>query len=272
MATTQQDRALAFRALHDPAAPLRLLNAWDAGSAKVLAAAGAPALGTTSAGVAFALGLPDGERLTRDAMLAAVAAIASAVEVPVSADLEAGYDDARETVTRALAAGAVGFNLEDGRADGTLTPLDEQLARVRAARAAVDASDVPAAFLNARTDTVWLGTGDESETVARVRAYAQAGADGVFVPGLKDPNLIARLVTTVRDAGATLNVLAVPGLPPVAGLATLGIARVSTGSGPARAALSTLHAAATELLTAGTYGAATAGTLSWADLNAMMAG
>jgi 2-methylisocitrate lyase-like PEP mutase family enzyme len=201
-----------------------------------------------------------------------VAAVASAVEIPVSADLEAGYDDAEATVTRALAAGAVGFNLEDGRADGTLTPLDEQLTRVRAARAAVDASSVPAAFLNARTDTIWLGTGDESETIARIRAYAQAGADGIFIPGLEDPALISRLVTTARGAGATLNLLAIPGLPPIADLTTLGIARISTGSGPARAALSTLHTAATELLTHGTYGAATSGSLSWADLNAMMAG
>jgi 2-methylisocitrate lyase-like PEP mutase family enzyme len=272
MAPTQQDRALAFRALHDPAAPLRLLNAWDAGSAKVLAAAGAPALGTTSAGIAFALGRPDGEDLTRDAMLAAVGVIAGAASVPVSADLEAGYDDAGATVALALAAGAVGFNLEDGRADGTLTALEEQVARVRAARAAIDASAVPAAFLNARTDTLWLGTDpDRDATAARIRAYAEAGADGLFVPGLEDPGLIPHLVAIAHDAGATLNVLATPGLPPVSDLATLGVARVSTGSGLARAALSALHAAATELLADGTYGAATAGSLSWAEVNAMMA-
>jgi len=178
----QHDRALAFRALHDrDAPPLRLLNAWDAGSAKVLVAAGAPALGTTSAGIAFALGLPDGERLTRDAMLAAVRAIATAVTVPVSADLEAGYadepDGVAETVRLALDAGAVGFNLEDGRVDGSLTPVAEHAARVRAAADAVRAAGIPA-FINARTDAVWLRAGDEAETIARLRAYAEAGADG----------------------------------------------------------------------------------------------
>jgi 2-methylisocitrate lyase-like PEP mutase family enzyme len=269
---TQHERAVAFRALHDPAAPLRLLNAWDAGSAKVLAAAGAPALGTTSAGVAFALGRADGEQLSREEMLGAVRAIARAVDVPVTADLEAGFSAAPEgtgeTVALAIAAGAVGFNLEDGRADGTLAPVDEQVGRLRSAVTAVAASGVPA-FVNARTDTAWLGGGDEDETVARIRAYAAAGADGIFVPGAKDPALLTRLASAARAAGASLNVLAVPGLPPVADLATLGIARVSTGSGPARAALAAARTAATELLGPGTYTATTSG-LPYADLNTTM--
>lgn len=271
---TQHDRAVAFRALHDPAAPLRLLNAWDAGSAKVLAAAGAPALGTTSAGVAFALGRADGEQLTRAEMLTAVSAIAAAVDVPVSADLEAGFsvepDGVGETVALALAGGAVGFNLEDGRADGTLVALDEQLARLRAARAAVAAAGLPA-FVNARTDAVWLGAGGEDEAVARVRAYAEAGADGVFVPGAKDPALLARLVSVAGGAGASLNVLAMRGLPAVRSLGGLGVARVSTGSGPARAALGAARAAAVELLVDGTY-EATVGGVGYAELNAMMVG
>jgi len=271
MAADRHARALAFRALHDrDTEPLRLLNAWDAGSAKVLAAAGAPALGTTSAGVAFALGLPDGERLGRAAMLAAVRAIAGAVAIPVSADLEAGYADdpagVAETVRLALEAGAVGFNLEDGRVDGTLTPVEEQVERVRAAVAAVRESGVPA-FVNARTDAVWLRAGDETETVARLRAYVDAGADGVFVPGATDRDLLGRLV---RATSAPLNVLAGPALPSVSELAALGVARVSVGSGPARAALSAAHAAAAELLGAGTYGAATGGALSYADVNRIM--
>lgn len=259
-------RAATFRALHSPAAPLRLLNAWDAGSAKVMAAAGAPALGTTSAGVAFALGLPDGERLTRDAMLRAVAAIAGAVDVPVTADLEAGYGDVAGTVRSALDAGAVGFNLEDGRADGTLTPLDEQLDRLAAAHDAVGATG---AYVNARTDAIWLGL-ERADAVTRARAYAEAGADGVFVPGAKDPDLLRALVAAVAGFDATVNVLAVPGVPPVAELVSIGVARVSTGSGPARAALSAAHAAARELLDGGTYGAATAATLGYAEVNAMM--
>ena len=138
----QEERARVFRALHGrEGEPLRLLNAWDAGSAKVLVAAGAPALGTTSAGVAFALGLPDGEQLGRDAMLEAVRVISSAVPVPVSADLEAGYapDPAgvAETVRLAIEAGAVGLNIEDSRSDGTLAPVEDQAARVAAAVGAV---------------------------------------------------------------------------------------------------------------------------------------
>jgi 2-methylisocitrate lyase-like PEP mutase family enzyme len=262
-------QALAFRALHRADQPLRLLNAWDAGSAKVLAAAGAPALGTTSAGVAFALGLPDGERLSRDGMLAGVRAIADAVAVPVSADLEAGYADTLsgvgETVRLALDAGAVGLNLEDGRGS-SLTPLTEQVARIKAAVEAVRASGVPA-FVNARTDTFWLGAGGEDETVARLRACVEAGADGVFVPGATDPELLGRLA---RATNRPLNVLAAPALPPVHELAGLGVARVSSGSGPARAALSAAYAAARELLDAGTYGAATGSDLSYAEVNRIM--
>ena len=123
------------------------------------------------------------------------------------------------------------------------------------------------AFVNARTDTIWLGAGDEAETVARLRAYVEAGADGVFVPGATDPGLLARLVGAV---GAPLNVLVAPSLPPVGELGALGVARVSAGSGPARAALSTAYAAATELLGAGTYGAIAAGTLSYADVDRIM--
>ncbi len=270
--TDRRERALAFRALHDRDAPvLRLLNAWDAGSAKVLVAAGAPALGTTSAGVAFALGLPDGERLTRDAMLAAVRSIAGAVTVPVSADLEAGYADepagVAETVRLALDAGAVGLNLEDGRADGSLTPVEEHAARVRAAADAVRAAGIPA-FVNARTDTVWLRAGDEAETIARLRAYAEAGADGLFVPGATNPALLRRLVDATP---LPLNVLANPELPTVDILGRLGVARVSSGSGPARLALSAAHVAAQELLgRPGSYGDGSG--LSYNDVNRIMGG
>jgi 2-methylisocitrate lyase-like PEP mutase family enzyme len=265
----QHDRALAFRALHDRGAPpLRLLNAWDAGSAKVLVAAGAPALGTTSAGIAFALGLPDGELLTRDAMLAAVRAIAAAVDVGVSADLEAGYaaspDGVGETVALALDAGAIGVNLEDGRTGGSFAPIEEHAARIRAAVAAVHASGIPA-FVNARTDTLWLGAGDEAETITRLRAYAAAGADGVFVPGATDPDLLARLVAAID---LPLNVLANPALPSVEELAQLGIARISSGSGPARAALSAAYDTARQLLgSPGSYGG---GGLSYAEVNDIM--
>jgi 2-methylisocitrate lyase-like PEP mutase family enzyme len=193
------------------------------------------------------------------------------VDVPVSADIEAGYGDVGGTVMLAIEAGAVGFNLEDGL-DGGLRDLDDQLALLAEACVAVKRSGVPA-FLNARTDGVWLGLpGAEDETVRRVEAYGRAGADGVFVPGAKDRELLRRLAEAASAAGTTINVLAVPGLPPVEELSALGVARVSSGSGPVRAALSAAHAGATELLRDGTYGAATAGDLSYAAVNAIMNG
>jgi 2-methylisocitrate lyase-like PEP mutase family enzyme len=257
-----------FHTLHDAAAPLRLLNAWDAGSAKVLEAAGAPAIGTTSAGVAFSLGLPDGERLTFDAMLRAIDTIASAVAVPVTADLESGYGDPSAAVTRAIDAGAVGFNLEDGRPGGTLRPLASQLELLAAA---IGAASSPGAFVNARTDALWLGVpGALSVAVERATAFAAAGAHGVFIPGASSPADLSALVAAVSGTDTTINVLAVPGLPSVPELSSLGIARVSTGSGPARAALSALDAAARELLDTGTYAAATSGSLTYADLDDLM--
>jgi 2-methylisocitrate lyase-like PEP mutase family enzyme len=257
-----------FRALHSHGSPLRLLNAWDAGSAKVLAAAGAAAIGTTSAGVAWAHGLPDGEQVTLDTTLRTIDAIVSAVTVPVTADLEAGYGDPGETVTRAFDAGAVGFNLEDGIPGGGLRPLDEQLALLAAA---VSAAASAGAFVNARTDGVWIGHPDAlAESCARASAYAAAGVDGVFVPGARDPADLSALVDAVAGTDTTINVLAVPGLPSVSELSTLGVARVSSGSGPARSAYSAAEAAAREVLGSGTYGAATSGSLTYAALNALM--
>src|SRR4051794_9380760 len=253
------DRATRFRALHSTAAPLALVNAWDVGSAKVMAAAGAPAIGTTSAGVSWAHGLPDGERLSRDAMLAVVAAICAAVDVPVTADVEGGYGDVAGTVRLAIAAGAVGFNLEDSHPDGSLWDLGEHLDRLAAARAAIAASGVPA-FLNARVDALWLSLGTDVALV-RARAYAEAGADGIFVPGAVDPEALCALADAA--APAAFNVLALPGLPPLADLGRLGLARVSSGSGPVRTALSLAHRATREALESGTFAVATSGELSY---------
>jgi 2-methylisocitrate lyase-like PEP mutase family enzyme len=260
--------AARFRALHSAASPLRLLNAWDAGSARMLEAAGAEAIGTTSAGVAWAHGLGDGERVTLDTTLRTIDAVAAAVSVPVTADLEAGYGDPGATVRRAIDAGAVGFNLEDGLVGGGLRSLDEQLSLIGAA---VSAAAPTGAFVNARTDGLWLGLRDAlAESRVRAAAYAAAGADGVFVPGAREPADLKALVDAVADTKTTINVLAVPGLPSVSELSALGVARVSSGSGPARAAYSAVEAAAREILDDGTYGAATSGSLSYAALNALM--
>ncbi|WP_328493209.1 isocitrate lyase/phosphoenolpyruvate mutase family protein [Streptomyces sp. NBC_00414] len=217
----------AFAALHhaDAGAPLLLPNAWDHASAAALAAQGFAAIGTTSLGVAAAAGLPDGSAATRDASLALALALGNGPFL-LSVDAEDGFsDDPAEVaeVARELAAvGAVGINLEDGRADGTLVPAGLHAAKIAAVKAAV-----PALFVNARTDTHWLGDGEGHETIRRLDAYRQAGADGVFVPGLSDADRIAGLV---KALDVPLNVLYSPTGPTVPALAELGVRRVSLGS------------------------------------------
>jgi 2-methylisocitrate lyase-like PEP mutase family enzyme len=219
----------------------------------VFEAAGAPAIGTTSAGVAYALGRPDGERLPRAELLEAIRRIAAAVEVPVSADIESGFgatpQAVAETVRAVIDAGAVGINLEDGVPGeaGGLRPLEDQLRRLEAAREAAEATG-SGLFVNARTDTYLARVGAPGERLSiaqeRLRAFVAAGADGVFVPGLADPDAIRALVET---AEVPLNVLASPSMPPVAELEALGVARLSVGSGPMRATLDLCRRIAAEL-------------------------
>ncbi|MCS0599874.1 isocitrate lyase/phosphoenolpyruvate mutase family protein [Streptomyces sp. LP11] len=263
--------ALAFRALHVPGDPLVLPNAWDAGSAAVVAGAGAPAVATTSAGLAWALGAADGDRLDREGALAAVARIAAAVRVPVSADIEAGYAEdpagVADTVRAVLAAGAVGVNIEDAqhRSDAEpLRPVAEQAERIAAARAAADRAGVPL-FVNARVDTFLRGAGGVDLTLERAAAFRAAGADGIFVPGVTDPATVKALVAGVDGP---LNVLVGPGAPSVAELAALGVARVSAGSALAQAAHALARRAARELLERGTYGALADG-YDYGELNAL---
>lgn len=254
--SAQRARAAAFRALHLPGRPLVLYNVWDAGSARAVAAAGAAAIATGSWSVAAAHGYDDGERLPLSLVLGNVARIARVVDLPVSVDLEAGYGDdpagVGASVAAAIAAGAVGANLEDARpADGSLREPDEQAARLAAARAAADRLGVPA-FLNARTD-LFLATARAHHdaalvdaALARAQRYAAAGADGLFVPGLVAPELIARL------AGASplpVNVMASADAPDRATLARLGVARVSHGPAPYRRLLRQLEDDARAALT-----------------------
>ena len=259
----QRSRADHFRRLHTGGI-LVLANAWDAGSARALEVAGCPAIGTTSAGVAWSLGLADGERVGRDEMLAVVRRIAAAVGVPVSADVEAGYGVEPEavaaTVGGAIADGAVGVNLEDAPVDGPdLFETAMQCARLRAARAAANAAGVPA-VLNARTD-VFLRAVGEPETrvgaaVARLKAYRAAGADCLFAPGVGDAATIAALV---RGVNGPLNVMVGPGAPPIAELERLGVARASLGGSLALAVLGLVRRAGEELLGRGSYGALAGG-------------
>ncbi|MFF5180795.1 isocitrate lyase/phosphoenolpyruvate mutase family protein [Micromonospora sp. NPDC000316] len=233
----------AFRALHDAGRagrPLLLPNAWDHASAAALAARGHPAIGTTSLGVAAAAGRPDGTGSTGAETLALARRLAT-LPVLLSVDIEAGFSDDPAAVAGYVAElaglGVVGINLEDGRADGTLAEPECIAEKVAAVKAAV-----PDLFVNARTDTWWLGVDDPlAQTLTRARAYRAAGADGVFVPGIVDPATL-RLLTDRIDA--PLNALYQPGGPGLDELAAAGVARVSTGSLLFRAALSAALAAA----------------------------
>ncbi|KOG29254.1 isocitrate lyase/PEP mutase family protein [Streptomyces resistomycificus] len=272
--STLRHRALAFRSLHVPGRPLVLPNAWDAAGARVIEDAGAAAIATTSAGLAWALGAADGDTLDRDRALAAVAAIAGAVGVPVSADIESGYAkdpaEVADTIRAVLAAGVVGVNIEDAlygeeAGAGPLRPAAEQADRIAAAREAADARGVPL-FVNARIDTFLRGAGGVDLTLERAAAFLAAGADGIFVPGAVDPETVRLLADGVDGP---LNVMAGPGAPPVADLAELGVARVSVGSGIAQAAHALVRRAARELLGAGTYDTLADG-IEYGELNALL--
>lgn len=265
-----------FRALHHQSTPVVLANVWDVASARIVEEAGFEALATTSAGVAWALGYPDGQRISRAEMLAAVARITKAVRVPVTADLEAGYgptpDDAAATVHGAIEAGAVGFNLEDSTEDPAhpLFDIALQTERIAAAREAADAAGIPF-VINARTDVVLNQVGAPEwrlgETLRRLAAYRDAGADCLFAPGVRDAETIA---TLVRELKAPLNVLAIPGIPPVAELARLGVARVSLGGGLMRAALDCTRRLATDLRASGDTSPIASTTLTHADMQKLM--
>ena len=246
------ERAERFHALHVPGDPLILFNVWDPGSAKAVAAAGAAAIATGSWGVAAAFGHADGEDLPRDLAIANLERIAGAVELPVTFDMEGGYGAAPEAVAEtarlAIGAGAVGCNFEDGVVGGEgLHPVARQQERIAALRSA--AGSFPF-FVNARTDLFLHAAPGEhpallGEALERARAYAEAGASGLFVPGLADEAAIGRLCA---ESPLPVNVMVVPALPARARLAELGVARISHGAGPYRRLMKHLTTLATEAL------------------------
>lgn len=253
MSNTRRELADKLRALHE--GTLVLPNAWDAASAALIAGAGAPAIATTSGGVAWSAGRPDGHGLTREEMAELVARIVRVVDVPVTADIEGGYDDVAATVAAVIEAGAVGINLEDSTAPGgPLFDVASQAERVRAARAAATEAGLPGLWINIRTDVYLFGIGEpdgrRDDVLARAAAYAEAGADSLFVPGLVDLETLKGLV---EESPLPVNVMVWPGAPTVAELEAVGVRRISVGTAIAQAAYGVAQRAAKELLEHGTY-------------------
>ncbi|MDQ0468405.1 isocitrate lyase/PEP mutase family protein [Labrys wisconsinensis] len=249
----QEGKAATFRSLHRRAEPFVLFNIWDAGSAKAVGEAGASALATGSWSVAAANGFADGEKVPISLVLDNARRIVEATGLPVSLDIESGYGVSSEevagTIARVAATGVIGCNLEDSfPADGSMRPLAMQAERIAAARRAADAK-CPGFFINARTDIFFqVAAHDEAmadTAIERARAYADAGADGIFVPGLVDEALIARVCAAVP---LPINVMVGERSPSLERLATAGVARVSHGPGPYLAAMAALRAAASHAL------------------------
>lgn len=243
-----------FRALHAPGELLVLANAWDAASARLSEEAGAKAVATSSAALAWAHGYADGQALPTSVLLGAVAEILRAVTVPVSVDSEAGYSDNPDAVAdyaaQLIDMGVAGINLEDGHVAPDLHARKIAAIKARAARMGGDL------FVNARTDVYLLklaeGEAALTETLARAKRYSEAGADGIFVPFVRAADTIG---TLAREIALPLNVLAVKDVPDVATLKRLGVRRLSTGAGPGRAAYGAAMKAARRLLEAGQYDA-----------------
>ena len=239
----QAQKAAVLKKLHQGPKILALANAWDVISARMVEQIGFPAVATTSAGIAAALGYPDGQRVSRDEMLGVVGRIARAVKVPVTADMEAGYGTTpaqmAETARALIDAGAVGLNLEDmtGDDESSQVEIALQVEKIQAIQEASAAAGVPL-VLNARTDIYLTPIGPPEtrfeRTLERLGAYRKAGADCVFAPALKEPETIARLVAAMK---APLNILMMPGGPSLDELERLGVARASIGSGLMRATL-----------------------------------
>ncbi len=300
--TTSAKKASRLLELHHGEQPLVLINCWDAASAAMVEHCGLPAVATSSAAMANALGFPDGQYIPWSQMLDAVARVCRAVRVPVTADIESGFAadvTALETsITQIIHAGAVGVNLEDVmpaslqddnlkddnlenadakkasanvRHGSPLFSLPEQIARIQAARRAAQTQGVHL-VINARTDAYWQSGVEPAEamrnTLERGKSYLQAGADCVFVPGLRNPEHIKTVIDHLN--AAPVNILAGPGVPSIPELAKLGVKRVSYGSGPHRAAMGLLRRMSDEARTSGTYTALTEGAVPYEEINGLM--
>ncbi|HWM50214.1 MAG TPA: isocitrate lyase/phosphoenolpyruvate mutase family protein [Thermoplasmata archaeon] len=268
----QRDKAEHFRSLHDGKRVLVLPNAWDVPSARVFEDAGFPAVATSSAGLMVSLGYPDGETIPKVEFMAAVRRIARRVAIPLSVDIVAGFGStAKEvelTVKGILRAGGIGVNIEDfDHGTKKLHSLEGQVRKLRAIRRLGEATKIPL-VINGRTDALRYAPGDEEarfkEAVRRAIAYRDAGVDCVYPMGLADAIGIARFV---KELAFPVNVMVRKGLPPVAELQRLGVARVSFGPAASYATFGLLKRASKEVLEHGTYDSLTEGSISFDELN-----
>ena len=252
--TSQADKAAAFAKLHRPGEPVVLFNIWDAGSARAVENAGAVTLATGSHSIAEALGHEDGEAAPFDDMVWMLERICASTDLPVSHDTERGYgatpDAVAQTCRRVVEAGAIGVNIEDSIDGGALRPLDQQVARLEAAKSGMTAH-LPGAWLNARTDVfnAMKSASDDEKigtTLERAAAYKAAGADSLFVPFLRDLGVISRIC---RDSPLPVNVMRVLDGPPIADYAAAGVARISHGPFPWRSAMALVESEARTIYT-----------------------
>lgn len=275
--SVQARKAGEFRRMHAGSKMLVLPNVWDVVSARLVEEMKYPAIATTSAGIAFTLGYPDGQRISRDRMLEAVSRIAHAVKVPVTADMESGYgmtpNEMADMARAVIEAGAVGLNFEDvtGDAESSQVETSLQVEKIEAIREAAAAKGV-ALVINARTDIYLMPIGDVEtryeRTLERLRAYRKAGADCLFAPGVSEKETIGKLV---RDLNAPLNILLSAGCPSLAELEKMGVARVSAGSAAMRVALGALRRFGKEMVEAGNCASSLAEAVPYAELNKLMA-
>ena len=271
---SQKDKAEDFRGLHHGKRILILPNAWDVPSARVFENEGFPAVATSSAGLMVSLGYPDGEVIGRNEFVSAVERISKVLSVPLSVDIVAGFGKTTEevvaTVKAILRAGGIGINIEDfAHATRKLFPVERQVENVKAIRRLGDTVGVPL-VINARTDALRFGTGDEEakfeEAVHRALAYRDAGADCVYPMGLTEAGSIGRFV---KELDFPINVMVRKGLPPVSELERLGVARVSFGPSASYAAMGLLKRATREVLEKGTYESLVDGAISFDELNSL---
>ncbi|MBG9811188.1 dihydrouridine synthase [Bacillus endophyticus] len=265
-----------FKELHQQSSTFVLPNAWDAMSARTYQEEGFQAVGTTSAGISISLGYPDGENLPFEMMLSALKIIVNSVSLPVSADIEGGYgiigEELTEKIKQIILTGVVAINIEDGTGDPhhPITDLSLQLEKIAIIREISQSMDMPL-FINARTDLYWLNIGNLNErlksTINRTRAYQEAGADCVFIPGLR---CIDSIRTLRQEISCPINLLAESGSPSLEELSNIGIERVSCGSAPFRATVTLLKKISRHIMKDSNLEYMNKGTISYKELASRM--